>query len=213
MPIIDDWSRREAGRQMALWLSRHRVSEDFRMTFNVSAGSLKRYDFDQLVGEEFEATGLPHGSMELEVTENILISNFEASAALLNRIKERGINIAVDDFGTGYSSLAYLKRLPVSTMKIDRIFLMNVPDNEADCRILRAMITMAKTLDFRVIVEGVETKRQMELCRRFGADVLQGYYLSRPIPAAEFEAKFLCPQPVVFMREAEAILPATLAHG
>ena len=98
-----------------------------------------------------------------------------------------GVTFALDDFGTGYSSIAYLKELPARTLKIDRKFVQNIPDNLADCRILRAMIVFAKSLDLIVVVEGVETREQARICRDYGADLLQGYLFSKPLPPVAFE--------------------------
>ena len=105
----------------------------------------------------------------------------------MKKIQDYGVEIAVDDFGTGYSSMAYLKELPARTLKIDRKFVQGIPDNAADCRILRAMIIFAKSLDLTVVVEGVETREQARICRDYGADLLQGYLFSKPLSPAIFE--------------------------
>lgn len=188
---IDAWSRHAACQQMSHWHARGLAGDAFRMSFNVSAAALNQPDLDLAISQDCAAAGLPAGSMELEVTESVLVANFEKSAVLLDRIKESGVSIAIDDFGTGYSSMAYLKRLPASTLKIDRSFLFDVPGSEADCRVLKAMVVMAKSLGLRVVIEGVETREQAQLCRDYGAEALQGYFFSRPVPADEFETRFL----------------------
>ena len=106
----------------------------------------------------------------------------------MKQLKAQGIKIALDDFGIGYSSMAYLKWLPASILKVDRSFVQNVPENEADSRILKAMIAMAKSLDLEVIVEGIETIEQARLCRELGADLLQGYLFSKPLSPDDFAA-------------------------
>jgi diguanylate cyclase len=190
MGRIDAWSRRSACQQMSQWLAQELVSEHFVMTFNVCATTLKEDDLFAAIRHDIDEAGLLEGAMELEVTESVLVTNLQRSGALLKRISDSGVGITVDDFGTGYSSLAYLKHFPASTLKIDRSFLFGVPESAADCRILRAVIVMAKSLDLRVTIEGVETEAQARLCREYGADIFQGYYFSRPLPVQSFEAAF-----------------------
>ena len=113
--------------------------------------------------------------LEVEITESVLITDFEAALTVLEGLRDLGVAVAIDDFGTGYSSLAYLKRLPISTLKVDKSFLNQVPEGEKDKRLLRALIQMARAMGFRVVVEGVETAIQAEICRDFGADTLQGF--------------------------------------
>jgi EAL domain-containing protein (putative c-di-GMP-specific phosphodiesterase class I) len=125
--------------------------------------------------------------MGLEITESLLIENFENTAKLLRQIQNLGVEISVDDFGTGYSSMAYLKELPATTLKIDRAFVQGVPENADDCRILRAMIVFGKSLDLKIVIEGIETREQARLCREYGADYLQGYLFSKPIAPESFE--------------------------
>ena len=188
---IDNWSRRTAFWQLSDWRARGLVRDGFRMNFNVSASALDQPGLDVALQLDCAAVGLPPTALELEVTEDVLVANFKKTNALLNRIKDCGVSIAIDDFGTGYSSMAYLKNLPASTIKIDRSFLFEVPENESYCRVLNAMIGMAKNLGLRVLVEGIETQEQMELCLDYGADVLQGYFFSHPLSADEFERRFL----------------------
>jgi diguanylate cyclase (GGDEF)-like protein len=190
MEMIDAWSRRHACRQMAAWFAQGMVPPGFTMSFNVSAATLRQEGLEQAIRRDVEDAELPVESMELEVTESSLVTDFEKSAAMLGHIRGYGVSVALDDFGTGYSSMAYLKRLPATTLKVDRSFLRGVPESEADCRLLRAMIAMANSLGLRVVVEGVETQAQAQLCCDYGAHALQGYAFSHPLPRRDFEARF-----------------------
>ena len=184
---IDSRSRFNACQQLADWREQGLVDDTFNMKFNVCAQLLTDPDLYQGIIDDLERTGLPGRSVSLEITESILIENLQSTAQRLKQIRDYGVDIAVDDFGTGYSSMAYLKELPASTLKIDRKFVQGVPDNAADCRILRAMIVFAKSLDLTIVVEGVETREQARICRDYGADLLQGYLFSKPLSPAAFE--------------------------
>jgi diguanylate cyclase (GGDEF)-like protein len=184
---IDARSRFNACHQLASWRTRGLVNDNFNMKFNVCAQLLTTPDLYQGIINDLERTGLPGRCVSLEITESVLIENLESTAQRLAQIRDYGVDIAVDDFGTGYSSMAYLKELPASTLKIDRKFVQGVPDNAADCRILRAMIVFAKSLDLTIVVEGVETREQARICRDYGADLLQGYLFSKPLSPSAFE--------------------------
>ncbi|HWH49611.1 MAG TPA: EAL domain-containing protein, partial [Burkholderiales bacterium] len=138
-------------------------------------------------------TGLDPRYLVLEMTESILLRNVDENIAVLRRLGKLGTHLAVDDFGTGYSSLAYLKQLPLDTLKIDRTFVRDIETDSEDAAIIAAIIAMAHGLDVRVTAEGVETKGQMEALRKLGCDEFQGYLLSGPLPAADFAAQFLAP--------------------
>lgn len=185
---IDSKSRLKACEQLAQWRQQKLVKDHFNMKFNVCAQLLTEAELYENVIKDLHKTGLPGNSVGLEITESVLIENLEQTAKSLQQIKDYGIDISVDDFGTGYSSIAYLKELPARTLKIDRTFVQGVPENAADCRILRAMIVFAKSLELKVIVEGVETREQARICRDYGADVLQGYLFSKPLSPSDFEA-------------------------
>ena len=127
------------------------------------------------------------GKIVLELTESMMMSDAESSIALLASLKALGPSLSIDDFGTGYSSLAYLKRFPLDELKIDRSFVIGLAKDETDASIVRAIIALAHSLEFRVVAEGVETEEQLAALRRLGCDVFQGYFFSRPLPAEEFE--------------------------
>lgn len=184
---IDSKSRLKACQQIARWRTLGLVKDNFNMKFNVCAQLLTDEDLYQNIIRDLESTGIPGHCVSLEITESVLIENLQHTAQRLQQMLDYGIEIAVDDFGTGYSSMAYLKELPARTLKIDRTFVIGVPENPPDCRILRAMIIFAKSLDLTVVVEGVETREQARICRDYGADFLQGYLFSKPLAPSAFE--------------------------
>ena len=130
-------------------------------------------------------TGCKGALIGFEITENQLMKNPERTIELLNRISELGIQISIDDFGTGYSSLAYLKKLPVDTLKIDREFIRDVPGDEDDVSIVKSIIALAKSMKIDVLAEGVETRQQLDFLKSEGCSFIQGHYLSEPKPASE----------------------------
>ena len=133
-------------------------------------------------------TGADPRYIELEITETMIMRNVEQSIETLSRLRSVGMLVAVDDFGVGYSSLSQLKRLPASSMKIDRSFIMNVPEDASSGSITEAIIAMARRLKLRVIAEGVETRAQLEFLRANHCEAFQGFLFSRPITALEATA-------------------------
>ncbi len=127
------------------------------------------------------------GRLELELTESVLIETTGPVTETLDKLREMGIGLSIDDFGTGYSSLSYLYRFPLDTLKIDRSFLQRMLEREDSRAIISAIIAMAHSLHLRVIAEGVESEEQLELLRAQGCDAIQGYLISKPLPAGEFE--------------------------
>ncbi len=148
---------------------------------NVSARQLQDPMFFHHVRTTLEKAGIHPGRLELEVTESVAIADAQGDE-LLRRCRNLGVGVAIDDFGTQYSSLAYLKRLPVDTIKIDRSFICGLPDNREDAAIVQTIIQLVHTLGRRVIAEGVETAEQWHWLRDAGCDVAQGYYIARPMP-------------------------------
>lgn len=185
---IDTRNRQLACMQIAQWRQAGLIDEQFVLAVNASAQLLQQENMDTDIQHDLAVAGLPGECLTIEVTESVLVSDFDKTSSLLNRIKTLGVKIALDDFGIGYSSMSYLKRFPASVLKVDRSFVQNVPDNEADTRILKAMIVMAKSLDLDVIVEGIETIAQAKLCRDLGADFLQGFLFSKPLSPDDFAA-------------------------
>ena len=172
---LDAWVLRRACRELA-----ELGHDGLRVAVNCSALNLCQDELADRVAEALALSGLAANRLELEVTENALMSNVNQALRLLQRIRDQGVAVSIDDFGTGYSSLAYLKRLPLDTLKIDRCFIQDLPHAHADMEIVQAIIGMAHTLRLQVVAEGVESEAQLELLRGLGCDFIQGYLLSRP---------------------------------
>ncbi|MDQ0979571.1 EAL domain-containing protein (putative c-di-GMP-specific phosphodiesterase class I) [Pseudomonas synxantha] len=155
------------------------------MAVNCSALNLARDELADEIEAALRFAAVAANRLELEVTENALMGNISSTLALLRQIRALGVSLAIDDFGTGYSSLAYLKRLPLNTLKIDRSFIQDTPRSRADSEIVQAIIGMAHTLHLQVVTEGVETQEQFELLLKHGCDYIQGYLLSPAVPFNE----------------------------
>ncbi|MBY0577114.1 MAG: EAL domain-containing protein [Gallionellaceae bacterium] len=153
---------------------------------NLSARQFHQSDLVTMIQHALQDSGLAPEYLELEITESILIQDLNATIATLNHLDQLGIRISIDDFGTGYSSLNYLKRLPISKIKIDKSFIRDICTDSEDEAIANAVISLGHNLRMKVIAEGVETKEQLEHLRAQGCDKIQGYYFSRPVPAEEF---------------------------
>ena len=131
-------------------------------------------------------TGLPAGNLEIEITENILMTDIDLFSRTLEKVKQLGVHVAIDDFGTGYSSLAYLKTLPLSTLKIDKSFVLDMVKDENDAVIVRSIITLAHNLGYQVVADGIENQETWEMLRVLGCDGGQGFHMCHPLPAEDF---------------------------
>ncbi|MBC3868716.1 bifunctional diguanylate cyclase/phosphodiesterase [Undibacterium oligocarboniphilum] len=185
---IGDWVLKEACRQAVAW--NMGTASRIQMAVNLSGVQFRRGDVEQSVFAALDESGLDPSLLELELTESILIQNAEHALACVKRLKSRGIKLSIDDFGTGYSSLSYLKRFDIDKLKIDQSFVRELNTNENDATIVRAIIQMAHGLNLVTIAEGVEITEILETLRSFGCDQVQGYLLSKPLPAAGLE-KFM----------------------
>lgn len=180
---LDHWVLRQACHDLSLLSDRGYT--ELTMTVNCSALNLARDELADEIEAALRFATVAANRLELEVTENALMGNISSTLALLRQIRALGVSLAIDDFGTGYSSLAYLKRLPLNTLKIDRSFIQDIPRSRADSEIVQAIIGMAHTLHLQVVTEGVETQEQFELLLRHGCDYIQGYLLSPAVPFNE----------------------------
>lgn len=158
---------------------------DMRISVNVSASQFSDPELLRKISRIMKQENMPPNSLELEVTENIVMQDPAAAADILKKLRTLGVRIAIDDFGTGYSSLSYLKRFPLDALKIDQSFVRDLTSDANDAAIVEASITLGKKLGLEVVAEGVETKEQFEFLRAHGCDLAQGYYVSRPVRKAE----------------------------
>ncbi len=178
---IGDWVLRAACAQQKTW---ERLDcRSGRVTVNISARQFQQRDLVQTIRRCVDAYGIEPGTLELELTESLVMRDVEGSMRSLLQLREMGVGVSIDDFGTGYSSLSYLKNFPVSSLKIDRSFIDELTMDPFDDAISLAIITLAKSLHMRVIAEGVETQAQLLRLRRLGCDEAQGLYFSRPVTA------------------------------
>jgi diguanylate cyclase (GGDEF)-like protein/PAS domain S-box-containing protein len=182
---IGAWVLDTACEQLRAWQKAGLAIE--RMAVNLSGQQIMRGDLLDAVRLALARSAINAADLELEVTESFVMSHLSDGVDVLNGLKELGVTIAIDDFGTGYSSLAYLKRLPIDRLKIDRSFVQDIPGDRDDMAIAATIIAMAHTLDLDVIAEGVEQESQAAFLRRHHCDEVQGFLYGRPMPAEEFE--------------------------
>jgi diguanylate cyclase (GGDEF)-like protein/PAS domain S-box-containing protein len=197
---IGAWVLREACLQAKSW--KDAGLSPGTMAVNVSTVQFRDKGFLSDLISILRKTGLDPRSLELEVTESVLMRNTEASVSILRAVRDIGIRVAVDDFGTGYSSLSYLRRFPLDSLKIDQSFLRKIHVAPDDSIIVSAIIGMGRNIGLRVIAEGVETAEELAFLKANDCDEAQGYYFSRPVPAAEF-VKLLACDDLVFNSIAE----------
>jgi EAL domain-containing protein (putative c-di-GMP-specific phosphodiesterase class I) len=179
---------REALAQTSRWL---REGHAIPVSVNISTNNLMDANFVETTGKLLAHYGVPPHQLELEVTESALMRNPATALARLHELRALGVQLSIDDFGTGFASLAYLKRLPVQVLKIDKTFTASLATDDGDKRIVRSTIQLAHGFGMRVVAEGVESSEVAELLRRKGCDAAQGYHFSKPLTAQEFAAHWL----------------------
>ena len=197
MPI-GEWVLRTACAQARKWQEEGLLAVP--VAINVSAVQFRQDGFCDLIGRVLCETGLASQYLELELTESLLLSNAHVTFSVLQDLRAMGLKLAIDDFGTGYSSLSYLKHFPVSKLKIDRSFVRDVAVNPDDAAITTAIISMAKSLNLKVIAEGVEDEAQMSFLRAHQCDEIQGYYFSRPLTVDKVAVKLRGDHPEAHVR-------------
>lgn len=179
---VGEWALLRACHYASQWLQH---GHQLRISVNLSARQLRHPKLCEIIARCLDLTGLPVELLELELTETSMLEDVEHSIDQLARLKAMGIRIAIDDFGTGYSSLAYLKRLPVDTLKIDRAFIKELSRDNTDMDIVRAVTQLAHSLNLSVTAEGVETPEQLALIKELGCNEGQGYLMAKPMPEIE----------------------------
>jgi diguanylate cyclase (GGDEF)-like protein/PAS domain S-box-containing protein len=179
---MGEWILREACREAASW------PQPMQIAVNLSPAQFMHGDLVNLVHSILLETGLAPGRLELEITEGVLIGDFDRGLALLRRLKALGVQISMDDFGSGYSSLSYLQAFPFDKIKIDRAFVINLGKNPQSAAIVRAVIDLGHGLEMSIVAEGVETAEQLAFLAQEGCDAVQGYLLGKPAPIGQYAA-------------------------
>jgi EAL domain-containing protein (putative c-di-GMP-specific phosphodiesterase class I) len=179
---IGHWALEVACRDAKNWNDQGYL---IQVSVNISAWQLNRPLLAEEVVQVLAKAGLQPAQLELEITESGVMHNPDQAALRLRELREKGISLSIDDFGTGYSSLSYLHNFPLSTLKIDRSFIKNLPIDDASAALTAGIIALAASLRMKVVAEGVETQEQLDFLRGNGCDEIQGYLLSKPVTAAE----------------------------
>jgi EAL domain-containing protein (putative c-di-GMP-specific phosphodiesterase class I) len=182
---IGQWVLRTACNDAAQW---QRAGLEVRLAVNLSPQQFKDPQLVQMVADTLAESGLRPALLELEITEGALMEDTVSTMATLNAFRSSGVHIALDDFGTGYSSLSYLKRMPLSSLKIDQSFVAGLPGDAENLAIVRAILAMADSLGLSVTAEGVETLEQAQCLRALKCDFLQGFFFSQGVPASDIPA-------------------------
>jgi predicted signal transduction protein with EAL and GGDEF domain/DNA-binding response OmpR family regulator len=182
---LSEWAIRQAARQARVWQQSFGFAD--AIAVNLPGRLFERSDLVEILHQAVTQYGVPAKSVQLEITENNLMKDLHNVSMSLHRLNEMGVEISIDDFGTGYSSLAYLTTLPISELKIDRGFVRDLGITPQSSAVVSAIIALARSLGLRVIAEGVENLRQMEVLHRLGCGVMQGFLFSRPLPPEELE--------------------------
>ncbi|MGZ5009318.1 MAG: putative bifunctional diguanylate cyclase/phosphodiesterase, partial [Methylobacter sp.] len=187
---LGEWILKAACLQANEWANRQ---QGFRIAINLSPLQLLADDFIVILDRILDETRTNPEWIELEVTEGLVMHDVEKATERLQQIRARGIQIAMDDFGTGYSSLSYLQKLPIQTLKIDRSFISAYNDDPTsnEAAFIKTIVSLGQVLNMKVVAEGVETESQLMLLQSYGCDEIQGYYLSKPLPADEFQGYWI----------------------
>lgn len=187
---IGEWVLKMACKQAKEWSTK--LSYPVKVSVNLSSVQLYQNNRDiiKVIMGLLNETQLPPHLLEVEITESVVMKDFDISCRILKELKNNGITIALDDFGTGYSSMVYLKNLPIDKIKIDQNFIRDLKEGSNDQVIVKTIVQLSKELGLSVIAEGVETREQLEILRKCNCQELQGYFFNRPVPAADFEEYF-----------------------
>jgi len=181
---IDRIVMKTACKQMKEWQKKYKP---IILSLNLTCIDIQKKDFVDNFKVMLNETGLEAEYLDLEITEDMVMKNFEHSIDVLNNLRDLGVRISLDDFGTGYSSLNYLKRLPIDSIKIDKSFVAEITEESKEEAIAQTIIALAHKMNLFVVAEGIETKKQLEFLEEQECDIAQGYYFNRPLPASEVE--------------------------
>jgi c-di-GMP-specific phosphodiesterase len=178
---------RASALQLAEWRSAHRAAGEISISVNLSVGEIDRPGLVEEVADLLAETGLPRGSLKLEITESDIMRDPDGAAIVLRALREAGAALALDDFGTGFSSLSYLTRLPFDTLKIDRYFVRTMGTNEGSAKIVRSVVNLGRDLSLEVVAEGVENAEMARSLLSIGCDYGQGFGYAPALSAQEAE--------------------------
>ena len=195
---LGEWILRHACQQVVAWRSQGMPS--LRVSVNLSAAQFSHQDLPAMLEGIMRETGMDPHWLELEITESLLMNDVNSTIERLSKLQELGLAISIDDFGTGYSSLAYLKRFPISTLKIDQSFMREVPNDPGDGAIVTTVVALAHSLGLKVVAEGVEQESQLAFLKQLGCDEVQGFYYSAPLPTNDFAEWVLARQAVMNLK-------------
>jgi EAL domain-containing protein (putative c-di-GMP-specific phosphodiesterase class I) len=184
---VGEWVLREACCQLSMWRKQFPLSQSLSVSVNISSKQLLPYLVNQ-IKQILQETGLEPENLVLEITESMIMENAELVSPLLLQLKAMRVKIHIDDFGTGYSSLSYLHEFPVDVLKIDRSFVRRIDANADNLKIVRAITTLAHSLNMDVIAEGVETEKQLAQLKALECKYMQGYLFSKPLSSTDMEA-------------------------
>lgn len=189
IPDLGCWILDTAAKQVAQW---NKLDEfQMRVAVNVSSIQFRNQKLFDTLTQCVSQLGLPSDTLELEITEGLLLDDAPEVTDYLNQIQSLGVNLAIDDFGTGFSALSYLKKYPLNKVKIDRSFVNDLPGDQGDVVLVQAIIGMAHGLGLKVVAEGVETREQWDFLKQVNCDMAQGYYFGRPMPAEDMEKRLV----------------------
>ncbi len=184
---ISDWVLEEACKQSVKW---EKDKKQAKIAVNISARQFQESDFVKKVEHILRKTGVNPANIELEITESMLIGDMQNALSLLHHLKALGVTLAIDDFGTGYSSFSYIKEMPIDVLKVDKVFIDNLPANKKDCAIATTIITLAKELNILVVAEGIETQNQAQFLQKNHCDYAQGYFYAKPLGIEQIDKIF-----------------------
>jgi EAL domain-containing protein (putative c-di-GMP-specific phosphodiesterase class I) len=208
-PRLTQWVFQQALDQCRDWNNKN---FSLSMAINLSMHDLQTLDFPDRIGDILASSGVLASQLIFEITEGAIMANPDRAMESVKRMKRMGLHLSIDDFGTGYSSLAYLRKLPIDEIKIDKSFVMNMTTHPQDTVIVHALIELGHELNVEMVAEGVEDRETMDILSKLGCDTAQGYYISRPLPAAELPP--LLNRPVwITKMSGHSARPARSTHG
>jgi EAL domain-containing protein (putative c-di-GMP-specific phosphodiesterase class I) len=183
---LNEWVLREACREARSW--HEKGLEGLRVSVNLSPVWFRKQQVRRLVADVLRETKLDAHCLEVELSESIVLGDFDNVSADLRQLMDLGVHVSIDDFGTGDSSLSYVNKIPLDRLKIDQRFVRNLTSNPCDAAIVRAILKLGHSLNLQVVAKGVETAGQLARLREYGCDEVQGHYFGRPMPARDFLA-------------------------